>query len=589
MSNPLNIKAQTNGSGVYGTNSSDGRSRNNTSTRQRRNPADYGPFSGPHSSFDDPTSFPPYAELPFTSLKRRRQLQDNNSFVKWAMRAVLLSPVVVLVLWSVVAVMFANTHQVGQQQRNSNNSNNNNNNNVRKQSRRGIKRMLPPYLGSGSKNNYLQPNVVYMQSDVSQQQQQLQDQQGNLIYNVNGNAMMMAPQHQQLQGIPLTMVGHQQQQVAPMQSQGNLIPVLNPLGSVSNSIPTNGIQQEQQQQQQFLPQRQVPQQVAGGSYTAVQPQQAFIATNRGVVGATTNFDTQQQIPRTNLGNAVAAQSILQQPMTSTVFTGQQQQDNNNNNNSNLIQTAGVMQLQQQMLDSSLGTSARVDQMQDSLPKQAVYYYDPNDTTMSRTGDILKLPALVYSTDGKAIPLSELQHQAPIYVQPPILGSTAAGSSGAESDSTTSSNSGVGIEDGASNPELVSQSVLGASIGAESSSTTSELNSVIEVSNNPDLVSESAPLGASINMPKAWGASTSQDQTIIIATVAVMALLVGAVSARRLRSKSFLSSCIENETLENDVAYDTAYTTTAAASGAVGADSSYNTFGGWKGDLEKFDV
>jgi hypothetical protein len=40
-------------------------------------------------------------------------------------------------------------------------------------------------------------------------------------------------------------------------------------------------------------------------------------------------------------------------------------------------------------------------------------------------------------------------------------------------------------------------------------------------------------------------------------------------------------------LEDEVAYDDAYTTTA--SGAMGADSSYNTFGGWKGDLEKFDV
>ena len=72
----------------------------------------------------------------------------------------------------------------------------------------------------------------------------------------------------------------------------------------------------------------------------------------------------------------------------------------------------------------------------------------------------------------------------------------------------------------------------------------------------------------------------QDQSIIVSTVAVMALLVGALSARRLRSRSFLSACIENESLEDDVAYDTAYTTT---------DHSYNTFGGWKGDLEKFDV
>ena len=84
------------------------------------------------------------------------------------------------------------------------------------------------------------------------------------------------------------------------------------------------------------------------------------------------------------------------------------------------------------------------------------------------------------------------------------------------------------------------------------------------------------------MPQEWGESTSQDQSVIICTVAVMALLVGAFSARRLRSRAFLSSCIENESLEDDVAYDTAYTTTAG-------EHSYHTFGGWKGDLEKFDV
>eukprot|EP00526_Cylindrotheca_closterium_P010403 CAMPEP_0113648114 /NCGR_PEP_ID=MMETSP0017_2-20120614/25503_1 /TAXON_ID=2856 /ORGANISM="Cylindrotheca closterium" /LENGTH=402 /DNA_ID=CAMNT_0000560279 /DNA_START=164 /DNA_END=1372 /DNA_ORIENTATION=- /assembly_acc=CAM_ASM_000147 len=82
----------------------------------------------------------------------------------------------------------------------------------------------------------------------------------------------------------------------------------------------------------------------------------------------------------------------------------------------------------------------------------------------------------------------------------------------------------------------------------------------------------------------WGESTSQDQSIIVATVAVMALLVGAISARRMRSRNVLSSCIENEALEDDVAYDTAYTTNKD-------NSYYNTFasGGWKGDLEKFDV
>jgi hypothetical protein len=73
----------------------------------------------------------------------------------------------------------------------------------------------------------------------------------------------------------------------------------------------------------------------------------------------------------------------------------------------------------------------------------------------------------------------------------------------------------------------------------------------------------------------------QDQYIIIATVAVMALLVGALSARRMRSRNFLSSCIENEALEEEVAYDVATTT-----------GDYSTFAGnsiFRGDLEKFDV
>jgi hypothetical protein len=69
---------------------------------------------------------------------------------------------------------------------------------------------------------------------------------------------------------------------------------------------------------------------------------------------------------------------------------------------------------------------------------------------------------------------------------------------------------------------------------------------------------------------------AQDQYIIVATVAVMALLVGALSARRLRSRSFLNSCIENEALEEEVAYN------------VATNGDYSTFA-WKGDLEKFDV
>ena len=94
---------------------------------------------------------------------------------------------------------------------------------------------------------------------------------------------------------------------------------------------------------------------------------------------------------------------------------------------------------------------------------------------------------------------------------------------------------------------------------------------------------------------------AQDQMIIVSTVATMALLVGALSARRLRSRQLLSSCIENESLEDEVAYDAAYTTTSSVykdgAGSVfsGGTYGYDTFGPtaeslrWRGDLEKFDV
>ena len=83
----------------------------------------------------------------------------------------------------------------------------------------------------------------------------------------------------------------------------------------------------------------------------------------------------------------------------------------------------------------------------------------------------------------------------------------------------------------------------------------------------------------------------------------MALLVGALSARRLRSRQLLNFCIENETLEDDLAYDAAYTTRSTIGTATSFYGGYDTFSNagtdyhsrfnsdlrWRGDLEKFDV
>jgi len=537
MSSPLNFQNHSSG-GAYGTHPG---SNKGGSTRQRRNPSDYGIFSSPHGSFDDTATFPPYAELPFTSLKRRRQLQNNNSFVKWVMRAVLLSPVAVVMLWSIYLVTFSSNQQIGNSTKKANHSANN-----RKQSQQN-RRTSSNFFGN-SQNSVVTAAVP---------QQQLQDQRGNLIYNVNGNAMMMAPQQiqQQLQGIYngqvvtsniLTSNAYQQQQGAiPIQPQGNPIPVFNPLG---NGLPSNVVASNNYQQGQS----QVFQQTSkgAGAFTVAQPQQVLMATNEVVQTSNMVQQQQQQMPQVNPDLSAAnarKQASMAQPNVSPQL---QQLPLDGSGINKVVEDPVAMQL----VDGSSGTTG--DQLQASPAKQAIYFYDPNHTKMSQNGDILQMPALVYDINGKATPLEELRHQAPIFVQAPGRGSSSSDAINSDAAGVTGADSGQ---------LLVSSPSRGASLVSPS---TKE---------------------ASMQIPQSWGASTAQDQTIIVATVAVMALLVGALSARRLRSKSFLSSCIENETLEDDLAYDDAYTTTAAASGAMGADSSYNTFGGWKGDLEKFDV
>ena len=84
----------------------------------------------------------------------------------------------------------------------------------------------------------------------------------------------------------------------------------------------------------------------------------------------------------------------------------------------------------------------------------------------------------------------------------------------------------------------------------------------------------------------------------------MALLVGAISARRMRHhKSILHYCIENDEsilMDHDEIYNTNGSSTIPhhhpfifGNNTVASSSHYNTFGsttqGWKGDLEKFDV
>jgi hypothetical protein len=160
----------------------------------------------------------------------------------------------------------------------------------------------------------------------------------------------------------------------------------------------------------------------------------------------------------------------------------------------------------------------------------VYYYDPNQA-ISSDGQ-LKLPRIVYDPQGNPVPLADLR-AAEILVEPPM--------------------------------QMIHHNYTNATI----------INITYY---HPNVESSHRDNKRTMSLSDAsWGSSTSTDQSIIVATVGIMALLVGAVSARKLRSRSLLSACIENE---DEAAYDTAYTI---------ASENYHTFPGWKGDLEKFDV
>ena len=186
------------------------------------------------------------------------------------------------------------------------------------------------------------------------------------------------------------------------------------------------------------------------------------------------------------------------------------------------------------------SNLRHQQQQQQHENVQYFYYDPQATIQDEKGNIVYLPQTVYDSYGQPVSLQSLSTAAKeIQIQPPstMIHHNVSGFN------TTILN--------VTHPNTVDAPVKGMSI----------------------------PSGADV--AAAWGDSTASDSSIIVATVGVMALLVGALSARRMRARSILAACIENESLEDDAAYDTAYT--------VGSNH-YNTFQqGWKGDLEKFDV
>jgi hypothetical protein len=211
---------------------------------------------------------------------------------------------------------------------------------------------------------------------------------------------------------------------------------------------------------------------------------------------------------------------------------------------------------------------------------AYYYYDPRQVrTDARTGQMV-LPEVVYDSSGGPHLLANLRARQ-VWVD------TATAASPSRQSATANLSPPMGMASATVNAAAAAAAAPANLVGIGSAATTT--NTVTMVGSNLKTSSSSGGL------PQ-WGESTATDQSIIVCTVGLMALLVGAVSARRFRRQSILSACIENEALDSsnnhnhDYSYDnTGYGSGTHPYGAPGQSSSYKTFEGWKGDLEKFDV
>lgn len=475
-----------------------------------------------------------FADIPFEKYQRRKPNQDQW-IVRTAMKAVLLSPVFVLVVWSFAAIVFTHNHQQQQQQTRTMMSNP-----IRTSSRRQQKKQQQ----QNSKRNWWSRN-----RDVYPQQ---------MMFPVQGNAagMIVQPQYLPAQLMPGQYPLLQQQQQPPMPQQ-NMIMMMTPQQQQQMTLPYSAIQPNvpilSQQQRQYSAQAVVPYNNIPQDLTQQQPLAA-----QGNIGA-----TQAPLPvqiggmdKYNgfIGEDQVAQQLLMQ-------------------GNDVIKNYKIPEETFQALPPPLNEDVSPEipfaethqALQRSQPqhtfiqhlrhppidaKVQYYYYDPRATIQDELGNILVLPQTVYDSYGRPVPLQSLQAAKEIQIESP-------------------------------------HSMIHHNISANATVlniTYSHPNTVnTPVKDRKKSISYPVEIMSSVG---GWGETTASDSSIIVATVGVMALLVGALSARRMRARSILAMCIENESLEEDAAYDTAYTTT----GNSNNNQYYNTFQqGWKGDLEKFDV
>lgn len=487
-----------------------------------------------------------FAEFSFPRMRRRKGLQghhhDNRHgaqyWVPLVFKAILASPAVVLFVWFLVLAMHHPTES-----------------STMKSNRYGItakKQQQQQKLQGTPHKQHGGKIPVYVPMGLSWQQQQLLSQ--GIQLPINGmqgiqNEQMLIPQ--------------------PPAQQAFLMRATESEKEGHNVLMQQSEQMLQQPGQMMQQPRQMVQQ--GGQMMQMQPQMALPGQNM------MQLTTQQQP-----GQLYQQQQLLQQPLMmqqpQLQMVQEQLQPMVQNNFQMPVQQ--TLQPMEQAEEQPILMAARANHKQNQQPahpglwgnlrgwrkppaqgsKQSgntkqqlpkVYYYDPAQAVVQGQ---LQAPSIVYDEHGNEVELASLVSkfkETDMYIEPPH------------------------------SPSQINSPIYGTSQSSNrgtrrlitSSNSTNSTQPLLPLPPPP-------PLAMNIKRPESWGESTTQDQSIIVCTVATMALLVGALSARRLRSRSFLSSCIENESLEDEVAFDNAYTVT-------GGDS-YNTFG-WKGDLEKFDV
>jgi hypothetical protein len=485
-----------------------------------------------------------FAELNFPHMTRRhegrrheRHKRGAQFWVPWLMKGILASPLVVVLLWFVV-VTVRHPHE-------STSVKNNRYGTPATRTRNLLKNPFRPFLSTQQKRAQ-SPGTdrkvlpVYVPLGASQNEEPQQDLVLAQQFQLQAPQQFMIPLPLKASQ-PLGFNGQQQQEYSqftqgqpqiilpPLQELGKYMMVGQNMMHLTQQMPVQVHQYAQQPQLQAQAQ---PLMLSQGQMQLAPPQLQMqlaqpeiqmqqVQPQLQILQAQPQLQMQEEAPVMELQQLQEeAPPILMYPRGSQV---QNQRHTHPSKTGNLRGGRSILNSNQQ---------------QASLSQPKVYYYDPAHAIVQGR---LQAPTVVYDEHGKVVELASLvTGMTELYMESPLLANMPPFGSSRSSNSTSGSNS------------------------------TGPLGPLLPP----------PPLEMKIKTPESWGQSTAQDQSIIVCTVAVMALLVGALSARRLRARSFLSSCIENESLEDEAAFDSAYT--------INGGDSYNTFG-WKGDLEKFDV